>query len=144
MADGRIAQEGPPRAVYDRPASRFVATFVGDANLFEATVEAAGGVRTDDGDRLAVEAAAPPGARVAVMVRPETIAVHAAPPTADNVLAGTVAAIDFEGALRHLRVALASGRVVRVVQLTAGADDAGVGDAVWLAFPARAGVVLPP
>jgi hypothetical protein len=41
-------------------------------------------------------------------------------------------------------VALASGRVVRVVQLTAGADDAGVGDAVWLAFPARAGVVLPP
>ncbi|MGE0746120.1 MAG: ABC transporter ATP-binding protein [Rhodospirillales bacterium] len=144
MAGGRIAQEGPPRAVYERPVSRAVATFLGDANLFDATVEADGRARADDGTVLAVGGAPPPGARIAVMVRPEAIAVHAAPPDADNVLAGTVAAVDFEGALRHLRVALPSGRMVQVAQLSAGAGDLAVGAPAWLSFPARAAVALPP
>jgi len=147
MADGRIAQEGPPRTVYDRPVSRAVATFLGDANLFDATMDAGACARTDDGAVLAVGGAAAPGARVAVMVRPEAIAVHAAPPDAgggENVLAGTVAAVDFEGALRHLRVELASGRTVRAAQLSAGAAELAPGAAVWLSFPARAAVPLPP
>ncbi|WP_224333338.1 ABC transporter ATP-binding protein [Haloprofundus halobius] len=35
MNEGRVEQVGPPREVYDRPATRFVASFVGDNNLFE-------------------------------------------------------------------------------------------------------------
>ena len=38
MKDGRIAQDGAPRALYERPASRFIADFIGNANLAEVTV----------------------------------------------------------------------------------------------------------
>ena len=47
MRQGRIAQIGTPRDLYDRPASRYVADFIGDTNLLAGTVvECAGGVRT--------------------------------------------------------------------------------------------------
>jgi putative spermidine/putrescine transport system ATP-binding protein len=42
MNRGRIEQAAPPLEIYDRPASRFVAEFVGDSNLLEATVDAGG------------------------------------------------------------------------------------------------------
>jgi ABC-type Fe3+/spermidine/putrescine transport system ATPase subunit len=38
MNEGRIQQIGSPGAPYDSPANRFVASFVGEANLLEATV----------------------------------------------------------------------------------------------------------
>jgi len=38
MKDGRIAQDGEPRALYERPASRFIADFIGNANLVDAMV----------------------------------------------------------------------------------------------------------
>ena len=38
MNGGRIAQDGPPRALYERPASRFIADFIGNANLAEVSV----------------------------------------------------------------------------------------------------------
>jgi iron(III) transport system ATP-binding protein len=43
MADGRIAQEGPPRELYDTPASRFVADFIGEANLLSCEIVAVDG-----------------------------------------------------------------------------------------------------
>jgi putative spermidine/putrescine transport system ATP-binding protein len=41
MRAGRIAQLGPPREIYDRPRSRFVADFIGDTNILEGTAEGA-------------------------------------------------------------------------------------------------------
>ena len=38
MADGRVAQIGTPREVYDRPTGRFVADFVGETNCFRGVV----------------------------------------------------------------------------------------------------------
>jgi len=47
MRQGRIAQIGTPRDLYDRPASRYVADFIGDTNLLAGTVvECASGVTT--------------------------------------------------------------------------------------------------
>ena len=48
MKDGRIAQSGSPEDIYDRPASRFVADFVGNCNFIEAQVisPASGGICT--------------------------------------------------------------------------------------------------
>ena len=43
MSNGKVLQQGSPREVYDRPANRFVADFVGDTNFLEGTV------RRDDG-----------------------------------------------------------------------------------------------
>jgi iron(III) transport system ATP-binding protein len=70
MLDGRIAQIGSPADLYERPASRDVATFVGDANLLPARAE--GHVaRTPVGD---VPLSAPAHGRVEVFVRPECVA----------------------------------------------------------------------
>ena len=43
LSDGRVEQVGPPETIYRRPATRFVASFIGDNNLFEGTVESRDG-----------------------------------------------------------------------------------------------------
>ena len=43
MRAGRIAQDGPPRDLYERPANRFIADFIGDANLLPVTLKRIGG-----------------------------------------------------------------------------------------------------
>ena len=58
MKDGRIAQVGPPREVYERPASRFVAGFIGEANLFPD----GDGFRMVRPERMILAATASPGA----------------------------------------------------------------------------------
>jgi len=70
---GRLEQFAPPTEVYDRPASLFVNSFVGQANRLAGTLQdAAGTVRLDAGGHvLARTAAMPPGSRVVVCLRPE-------------------------------------------------------------------------
>ena len=74
MSDGRIEQLGTPTEIYKRPASRFVADFIGDSNFFPANV--AGDVATlADGTRVPCT----PGRSGAatLMVRPESIRLDA-------------------------------------------------------------------
>ncbi|MBB4660583.1 ABC transporter ATP-binding protein [Conexibacter arvalis] len=82
MERGRLVQLDRPEVVYHRPATRFVAEFIGRANLFGGTVRraeggeleaAAAGIRW-----LADGAAAPRGAAVDVMVRPDRVALELA------------------------------------------------------------------
>ncbi len=79
---GRIVQVGSPRAVYERPDSRFVAGFVGVSNLLELPVERVAGadvhLRLAPGDAVVAPAGdgAAPGAVAVVTVRPERIALH--------------------------------------------------------------------
>jgi len=81
MQDGRIAQLGSAEELYRRPASSFVASFLGRANLLPATVrESGGGSVTLDiaGTALtvAVETTYPAGATLNVMIRPERVALR--------------------------------------------------------------------
>jgi iron(III) transport system ATP-binding protein len=68
MNRGRIAQVGSPRDLYERPASRFVADFIGDANLIEGRVE--GGVFRAEALALALDG---PDGPAAITVRPERV-----------------------------------------------------------------------
>jgi iron(III) transport system ATP-binding protein len=70
MLEGRIAQVGTPADLYERPASRAVATFVGDANLLPA--EAEGDVAITPVGRVPL--ARPAHGRVEVVIRPECVA----------------------------------------------------------------------
>jgi iron(III) transport system ATP-binding protein len=70
MDHGRIAQIGTPHDLYDRPNSRFVADFIGDANLIEGHVEA--GVFHAGDLALPVEGG---DGRALISVRPERIAL---------------------------------------------------------------------
>ena len=87
MNDGIVEQVGPPQDVYDKPASRFVAEFIGTANVFEGTAldcDSPAGtqvVATDEGELFATTAAPrPTGSDAAVVVRPEHVQVAAGPP----------------------------------------------------------------
>ncbi len=71
MSEGRLLQVGTPREIYERPASRFVADFIGRTNLLEATVEPAGTVRLANGARIEAETSMAAGSEVAVSLRPE-------------------------------------------------------------------------
>ena len=73
MSEGRLLQVGTPREIYERPASRFVADFIGRANLIEASVESATTVRLGNGVLIEAETSAAAGSQVAVTLRPERI-----------------------------------------------------------------------
>ncbi len=96
MNGGRIAQAGTPRELYERPLSEFVAAFMGEAELFDATASADGRVRLGP---LALRAAAPrqPGA-VRVAIRPEAWQVR---PAGIGPLAATVAKTTYLGSVRE-------------------------------------------
>jgi iron(III) transport system ATP-binding protein len=102
MNHGRIVQESSPRELYNRPASRFAAEFVGSANLLDATViEAHGcGAVTVAADGLTLRAAGPTvgtNGRVLACIRPEAI-VPAADATGDNSFTARVVRVSFLGA----------------------------------------------
>jgi spermidine/putrescine ABC transporter ATP-binding subunit len=154
MAEGRIVQAGTPTALYERPANRFVAEFIGEANVEAGTVEAAAGpgtFRVNVGGLPVVAtgaAAWAPGAAVAVAVRPERIRLSAGPATgaasAANATAGQVEECVFRGASRRYRVRLPHGRVWSVDEpATGGAPLPAAGTAVRLEWRAEDCLVIP-
>ncbi|HJQ58316.1 MAG TPA: ABC transporter ATP-binding protein [Vineibacter sp.] len=151
MDRGRIAQSGTPAEIYERPRSRFVADFVGMANIFDAEVvgRADGGVRLRCaalGGELAAPATVPPErGPVSIVIRPEKLSLDKAP-TAPG-LAGTVRNVVYRGDESIYHVSLPSGAAVQVTRLNADRTTVGAiarGDAVRVAWPADAVVVMPP
>ena len=121
MNHGQIVQIGAPRQVYEFPATRFVADFIGSVNLFD------GKLSEDEPDYVRVQCAelpapvfvdhgisAPPDAPLWVAVRPEKIALsREAPPAADNWASGVIREIAYLGDWSVYLVRLPSGRDVR-------------------------------
>ena len=73
MRDGRLEQVGTPQRVFHRPASPFVASFLGTADFLPATVRS-GGFTTEIGP-LPGESAFPEGSHVRLMVRPDQVSL---------------------------------------------------------------------
>jgi putative spermidine/putrescine transport system ATP-binding protein len=110
MHNGRIDQIGTPFEVYNRPATRFVAGFVGTLSQFEAMVDdpATGAVTLASGQTLSglpLPATARRGEKLTLALRPEALRLPARP--GDLVLAGTVKAIGFLGSV--IRITVESG-----------------------------------
>jgi len=125
MDQGRFRQVGTPGEVYEYPANRFVADFVGNVNLMEATVTGAADGRLqldcpEAGGSL--EALCPPGddagpgQRRWVALRPEKILISKETPGHDNrtVLRGVVHDLGYFGNLSVYRVELPTGRILQV------------------------------
>jgi iron(III) transport system ATP-binding protein len=87
ISHGRLVQEGSPRQVYERPINEFVASFMGDAALFDVAADQDGVVRLGTLAVPAVQTSTTPGLRYRLMVRPE--AWHMLPASAQG-LAGRV------------------------------------------------------
>ncbi len=108
MQAGRIAQFGTPEEVFERPATPFVADFVGRSAKLLGMAET-GGVRA--GPALLRTAAPLPDGAVQAFVRPHRIRLLGGADTADNALDGTVAALDYTGVVVQVLVDTPAGRV---------------------------------
>jgi spermidine/putrescine transport system ATP-binding protein len=116
MSGGRVLQAGTPEEIYSRPASRFVADFIGEANLIPG--EAMGRSGT-------------------LAVRPEHISLDAGTPAR---LQGMVREITFLGADTLFEVAVPNGTEILKIRarLRGGVPDVGVDSHVWLHWPDEA------
>ncbi|NEW87614.1 ABC transporter ATP-binding protein [Rhodopseudomonas sp. WA056] len=108
MSKGAIAQVGTPREIYFRPASRFVAEFVGAANIIEAEI-ADGALRLPGGHWRIADSVS--HSRAVAMIRPETIRI-AAPEAA--TLQGVVDSVSFVGDRQRIVVSGAAARPLAI------------------------------
>lgn len=141
LDQGVIQQIGTPVELFDRPANRFVAQFVGSVNLFEGTIERdAAGARFRSAQLGAVDLPAaleaPPAARVELAFRPH--AVRFEPAREDEMaLEGVVEGAEFLGEFVRYEVRVGNGFVVADLPHHRGGERLPGGTSVSLAVPAR-------
>ena len=152
MDKGEMVQVATPGDIYEAPKSRYVASFIGDINVFEGTVsgfsdgcvEIAG---TDGGKfkaRCADETKA--GQQVWLAMRPEKLRIsHDKPANAVNAISGKVDDVGYLGSISHYHVRTPTGQ--RVTALRTNASNVverpiSWEDSVWLDWPVEAGIVL--
>ena len=121
---GRLEQIGTPEDLFERPATRFVATFIGRSTVVPVRWD--GGARIPGGPvwPAVAGAALPAGAEADLVVRPESLAFASA--ARADALPGTVAERRFAGRVAYFRVATAAGEL----EVLAGPDAAREGDRV--------------
>lgn len=148
MNEGRVQQLADPTTLYETPANRFVAGFIGQTNVFSGTVEEADGarvtLRTSEGSRIeaVVRGETDPerGGQAHAAVRPEKVRFGG---SGDNVLGAEVRQIVYLGASTQYIVELEGGRRLVLYQQNAH-DTTGPseGDAVSVAWDAPNCLIL--
>jgi spermidine/putrescine ABC transporter ATP-binding subunit len=162
MDKGSIAQLGTPSDLYEFPASRFVADFIGSVNMFEGTL-----TKDEPNEATVVCAELAPypvhvphgvsgsrDATVWVAIRPEKMTLHKdavdppKPPECPercNVAKGEIKDISYLVDISIYHVQLANGRLIRVSRPNRSRwdqDDFGAGDKVWISWAGSSPVVL--
>ncbi len=161
MQRGLLQQVASPSDLYEFPASRFVADFIGSVNLLEGALV----VDEPDHAEVAVPGMAQPvfldhgvtgaaGTQLWLALRPEKIELHKktpAPPhlgdapDGRNAVSGTITHIAYLGSESLYEVALESGQTLKALRsnLTRwDQEDFALGEPVWLAWHACSPAVL--
>ncbi len=105
MNEGRIEQEGPPADVYDFPKTRFVADFIGTANMFAGQVRA-GEFHSESGLVFPLPPPPSPDGRASLAIRPENISLSTLP--ASGGLTGLVSRATRLGSITEYELVLPS------------------------------------
>ena len=132
---GKVHQIAAPREIYHRPATAFVARFIGSSNVLDATVlsTSAEGVhlRLEGGGELQVPTSphveATPGMGVKVSIRPEQLSFGTKD---DSILTGVVRSLEFTGA--SLNYEVGCGAEILTVSVPDSLDAPREGDSVHL------------
>jgi len=141
MNEGTVHQVGTQRDLYERPADRFVAGFVGRTTFLAGTVEN-GRFRTEGGLDLAVGSSAP--GKASLSLRPERLEIGPGPLAGlDNDLPGTVEFVSYLGAQIdiHVRLSPADRLVVQIANRADGFTPE-VGQTVHVGWQSNAGQVF--
>ena len=154
MSEGRILQVGAPSEIYETPATRFVADFIGNVNMMD------GKLITDAVDHVVIECkdvthyvghgiTGNEGMTLSVAVRPEKIHLQRDPPDAPhapyNRVQGTIKDLSYFGSFTVYHLLLASGDTLKISQSNATRhrdDELTWGDGAWASWSASAQVVL--
>ena len=151
MSEGRFLQVGAPADIYETPATRFVADFIGNVNLLPGTLDA------DEVDHVIIGCAdcrhyvghgitGTLGMPVTVALRPEKIHItRHKPPDDFNTAHGTIQELSYFGSFTVYHVELASGQRLKISQANTSRhkdDELTWGDAVWAHWSRSAHVVL--
>jgi spermidine/putrescine transport system ATP-binding protein len=145
MNEGRVEQLGSPRAIYEHPATRFVAGFIGTSNLLSGDIKYLSGnhavILSGDGQHIEVplwrRLSAGGGSHLELTVRPEKIDIKLdAADCGVCRLRGTVTEVVYLGTSTSYNVLTSTGAEVTVfVQNINNADDvAARGQQVWLSW----------
>ena len=152
MSEGSFLQVGAPAEIYETPATRFVADFIGNVNLMDGTVS------VDQPDHVIIDCAdcrqyvghgitGTQGMAVSVALRPEKIALtRDAPADVEfNAAQGTIKEMSYFGSFSVYHLALASGAMLKVSQTNTERhrdDTLTWGDRAWAQWSPSAHVVL--
>jgi putative spermidine/putrescine transport system ATP-binding protein len=148
MAEGQIRQIGSQRDLYERPANRFVAGFVGRANFMDGTMDTAGHFLSSGGTSIRLGARGNEAGAVTFSIRPEHVHLTAQPlqPATDegfNRLHGTVTVASYLGAATDIHVLLPTGeRMIASVPNRPDVRMPVVGESVELGWPMDSGLIL--
>ena len=151
MRDGGLAQVGTPAEVYERPNSRFVAEFLGAANILPAVVRDTGhnGTRLElpgIGEVLAGhKSPAPAGSAAWLALRPERLRLARSATDEPNAVQGIVSDRAYWGETMLHTIRLPGGTPLRVSEPLrdgVGAETAGIGDRVTVSWRPEACILL--
>jgi spermidine/putrescine ABC transporter ATP-binding subunit len=144
MNDGVIEHLASPREIYEHPATRFVAGFIGTSNVFSGTVARVAGdlavLEMGADERVLVpivDRAVRVGDPLDVTVRPEKMDISADRPAGDLcALRGTVTEVVYLGTSTNFSVTTSTGADIVVFQQNSARarDLAGRGDTIWLSW----------
>jgi ABC-type Fe3+/spermidine/putrescine transport system ATPase subunit len=142
MNRGRIEQLGSPREIYERPATRFVAEFIGASSVLRGRAVgpdrvALGGVTLD----VDVTRTLTPGDTVDLVIRPERVRLGSDPDIL-NILTGRAVRLLYLGAHVEVTVELADGQRVLALLPEPGHRSVATGDTVRVSVPPDAFMVL--
>jgi putative spermidine/putrescine transport system ATP-binding protein len=137
--EGRIEQLGRAEELYERPASRFVAEFIGESNLIEGRIAPGSDgldvLVTDSGIRLPIARIlrGRPDGRALLVLRPEKIALLPTDTVAAGTVCGTVRELTYVGDFTRYRIELDDGVVITTKRPNSrDVVRAGEGDTVQL------------
>jgi spermidine/putrescine transport system ATP-binding protein len=154
MHQGKVLQVGTATEIYERPACRFVADFIGETNFLQGEVVETEGARTrvKVADGLIVVGIAPrevtPGGKVTIAIRPEKVHLRRQPPPDDlNVFPVEVSRVVYAGPDTRVHLSLAGGHpfVARAQNngtAISGNGHYAPGEAAFLSWPAESAYVL--
>jgi len=142
MNDGAVEQLADPREIYERPATAFVASFIGTSNLLSGQISAISGdvatVRLGDRGRVLLNGGGHRlGESVQITVRPEKIRILQGEPEGDvSAVPGVVSEVVYLGTYNSYAVTLDGGAEVTVFEQNAhdSTSTAERGDSVWLSW----------
>lgn len=142
---GRLQQIAPPKEVYERPANRFVAEFLGSINILplrSVSVDA-GGIRAEfEGQtlRMSAQLGAPTSS---FALRPEYMTLHSAQPPAGNAVQAALVGLTYLGAESQLALKTPGGVALTLSRPTASLpENLAPGTALWVGWNQDRGIFL--